>query len=374
MTTHRLIIHTMLRDEDNLVKDFILHNIINIGIDHIYMYDDGSKIPVENHVKKLPDDIQQKVTVIRIDFDILNKDDLIENNFYDDEIFSTCGEYKQRYLQTYFTKLYGDTAEWCFYCDVDEFIYLKDGITIQDVIEKYSNYDSIYIPWLIFGSSYHFSQPEGSVLDTFKFHANNYDNAGKSIVRMSAMKNTPFLTTHHIKKQNSYVIDCFKKPYDPNNDIHICHYNTQSMQMYIKRKIRHEVGNKGGHMISVDGLLFYMVSFNDITQCDMSKYSKKLGLYNKKNDDIVKRKFPLIYSLDGKKFAIYSGESKMYFITTNHISYDDLSDVVNNKNKIIMSYKDELLNQQEFNEFKKLNPAFKVLSDDIILYMYLNSK
>ena len=61
-------------------------------------------------------------------------------------------------------------------------------------------------------------------------------------------------------------------------------------------------------------------------------------------------------------------------MTTEHISYDDLSDIANNKNKIIMSYKDELINQQEFNEFKKINPAFKVLSDDVVLYMYLNSK
>lgn len=373
MTYHKLIIHTMLRDEDNLIKDFVLHHINNIGFDHIYMYDDKSTTPVETYIKQLSTSIQQKVTIIRIDFNILDKHELIKNNFYDPDIFSACGEYKQRYIQTYFTKLYGDVAEWCFYCDVDEFIYLKDGVTIYDIINKYDKYDSIYIPWLIFGSSFHYSQPIGSVLDTFKFHASRYDHAGKSIIRLSSMKNIPFLTTHHINKLNSYVINCFEKLYDDNNEIHVCHYNTQSMQTYIKRKLRHEVGNKGGHMISVDSLLYYMVSFNDVTKCDMSKYSKLLGLHNEKNNDIAKKKFPLIYSLNGITFAIYNKESQMYFMTTEHISYDDLKQIADGKNKISMLYEDELIIQQDYDKFKKLNPGFKALNDEMILYLYLDS-
>jgi hypothetical protein len=370
MNEPSVVIHTMLRDEDNLIKDFILHHI-TLGFKHIYIHDDNSKIPVKEHVNELPNDVQQKITVIRIDFDILNEKQLKENNFYDDDIFQTCGEYKQRYLQTYFTKLYNKVAEWCYYCDVDEFIYLKNDVTIFDVINKYNTYDSIYIPWLMFGSSYYFEQPNGSVIDTFKFHADKYNFAGKSIVRLSSVKNIPFLSTHLIHKPNSYIMDYFDKPYDANNDIHICHYNIQSIQTYLKRKMRHEIGTKGGHMISIDSLLSNLVSYNDIIECDMSKYSKQQFVHND-NNDVIKKQFPLVYSCDGKIFATYNKRSQMYFITAGDLSHDDMTDIMNKKKTIKISYEYDLFGGNEIEKFINLNQGFKMLKRDDIMYMYIN--
>jgi len=360
----------MLRDEDNLIKDFVLHHIM-LGFEHIYMYDDNSKVPVTQYIDKLPNDIQQKVTVTKINFNILDKNELIENDFYDENIFLKCGEYKQRYLQTYFTKIYNDVSEWCYYCDVDEFIYLKNEITIFDIINKYDTYDSIYIPWLIFGSSYYFSQPCGSVIDTFKFHDKNYDHSGKSIVKMSSIKNMPILTPHHINKHNSFIINKFKKPYDANNDIHICHYNIQSMQTYIRRKMRHEIGIKGGAIISVSRLLHNLVAFNHITQCDMTKYSKLLGRYNEQNNDIISKQFPIAYAYNGQIFAAYNKRSNIYFMTTEHISYDDILHIAH---KIKFIYESDLLkNIDEIEKFKKLNPVTNFLCHDDVMYMYVNT-
>ena len=376
-TKYKLIIHTMMKDEDNLIYDFVMHHILNIGFEHIYIYDDNSIVSIQDHIKIMPPDVQQKVTVIRIDFDILNKNDLIKNNFYDEDIFIKCGKYKQKYIQTYFTKNNYEKAEWCFYCDADEFIYLKENVNIHDILTKYDDYNSIYIPWLIYGSSYYYKEEEQknrSVLEMFRLHSEKYDNSGKSIVKMASIKDIIFTTTHFIHNTKPYVLNYFGKPYDTDNDIHICHYNIQCIQTYIRRKLRHEIGNKEGHVISVNGLLFNVVSFNDISQCNMLKYYQYIHPQYVINIIDLKKEHPVIYAYNKIKFAVYNKKLKMYFMTTENITYEDLDDILNNKNKITMLYEDDLFDQKEVNEFKKLNPGLKVLDKDTMMYIYFNSK
>jgi hypothetical protein len=41
MTKHNLVIHTIAKDEEHIINEWILHNIF-IGFEHIFIYDDIS--------------------------------------------------------------------------------------------------------------------------------------------------------------------------------------------------------------------------------------------------------------------------------------------------------------------------------------------
>ena len=60
----------MINDDTHIINEWIVHHIININIDHIYIYDDRSKTSINKTISILPEDIKNKVTVITIEDDI----------------------------------------------------------------------------------------------------------------------------------------------------------------------------------------------------------------------------------------------------------------------------------------------------------------
>ena len=44
------IIQTMINDDTHIINEWIVHHIININIDHIYIYDDRSKTSINKTI------------------------------------------------------------------------------------------------------------------------------------------------------------------------------------------------------------------------------------------------------------------------------------------------------------------------------------
>ena len=275
MSNNNIIIQTVLKDESHILNEWIIHNIL-IGIQHIYIYDDQSTIPVNITISILPNSIKEKLTIFRIEdnIDFYDINNFKNSNFYDESLYYKYFKNKQLYFQNYFLQNFKNVADWCLFCDVDEFIYLNNNITLNNILNDYNSYDVIFIPWLIYGSSFHIKQPSGLVIDNFRMHDKNYFFEGKSFCKLNNIYeiSCPF----RINNANIFSFDHNSSLYTL--PIHINHYQINSVKLYIQRKLRKEIGTEFGISRSSEEIFTFIKYFNDIKYKHsefMKKYYKK---------------------------------------------------------------------------------------------------
>ena len=269
-----IIIQTIVKNEDHIINEWIIHNIL-LGIEHIYIYDDLSEYPILERIKELPEFINNKVTVFRIDIDFW-EEEFINSKYYDEDLYIKKKGFKQHYFISYFIKKYSEISKWCFFCDVDEFIYIHNDQLLIDVIEEYDLYDGIYLLWVMYGSSYHIEQPNGLVLDNFKYNSSSYHSWGKTISKISTLKDKIIHCPHFLDyNENIYKFDYTKKIYSHN--IHINHFRINSVKTYITKSIyRKEVGHYNGKHREIISLFCGLLSDNNIYNYNNEKYVKKI--------------------------------------------------------------------------------------------------
>jgi hypothetical protein len=141
------IISTQVRDENEYLDEWVRYHL-NIGFEHIVIYDNKSIIPVKNKWGK------KKVTV------------LIENREFESSAEDNCHNDTVRNFD----------ANWIARIDIDEFIVLKQHTDINDLLEPYKEFGGLGINWRIFGTSGHLTKPEGLVRDNYMWRMP--DNCG----------------------------------------------------------------------------------------------------------------------------------------------------------------------------------------------------
>ena len=137
------VIHTTARDEDLIINEWIVHNIL-LGFEHIYIYDDNSIIPISETIKILPNWIQEKLTIYRLSFDKF-EEEAIKNTEYIEYYKSEIIDNKQLFIIKYFIYKHKHLSNWCLFCDIDEFIYLRDHENINIFLKKYENETNLLI-------------------------------------------------------------------------------------------------------------------------------------------------------------------------------------------------------------------------------------
>ena len=239
------IIVTMNSNEID-INEWIVHNVL-LGFEHIYIYDDNSNPKISEIITALPTDYYQRVTIFRLDshYEINKKvyesdEETRELLYFDKDIYDKHKSNKQRYLMNYFLKHHKGISKYCFLCDIDEFIYLKDDLSINDYLNKMDNYDIIYIPWIYYGTSFYIEKPKGLLIDNFRCHMNNYD-CGKSIIKMDTVTNVECIhTISNDSKYTSFIYDRTAPLYT--HPIHINHYITKAYKSVLKKKKEHCLG------------------------------------------------------------------------------------------------------------------------------------
>lgn len=318
-----IIIQTMAKDEDHIVNEFIVHNVL-LGIEHIYIYDDGSSLSISEKIKELPVWIQNKVTVYRLDENknFYEREVFEKSDYYDVDIYNKYKKRKQLYFMNYFLKHHKNISKWCFFTDVDEFIYLKDSYTIDNFLSEYDEYDSIFIPWIYFGSSYHITQPDGLVIDRFRYHCDHYAISGKSICKLSI---TNIDCVHKISKNiNKYIFNSSEKLY--NLPIHINHYIVNSVKMYITRKLRNNIGQENGGVRASNGYYNILCSLNQIHDNIMDKYVYEVNKILKKdvsnNNNITANNAGNLLKLNGEiVYSCDTHEKLLEILNSDDVEY-----------------------------------------------------
>ena len=358
-SSNNLIIHTIIKDEDHILNEWIVHHIL-IGIKHIYIYDDQSSIPIVQTIETLPSWIKNKVTVFKFEdnIDFYDINSFKYSTLYDEVLYSKYCKLKQLYFQNYFLKKYKNIADWCLFSDVDEFIYLNNN-TINNILEQYCSYDIIFIPWLIYGSSFHIDQPNGLVIDDFRMHDTNYFHLGKSICNIN--KITEIICIHKVNNLNKIFYFDHNQPLYT-LPIHINHYQINSVKLYIKRKLRNEIGWENGLSRTPEEIFTFIKYFNNIYSNIMDKYIN--GINNVLNRTLSTNK-----EIDTNLYPYFfiNNDEFIYNCTTT----TNLYSILNSNNIRYFSIKNDLPEGFNITIYKKLNKDLVNLSDENIYKHYM---
>jgi glycosyl transferase family 2 len=78
-------------------------------------------------------------------------------------------------------------VEWCLYIDLDEFLMLDPGLTLEDLVPKAPDAAGVVIPWRFFGSANLRNRGIELTIERFVKARRRNDKFAKSLVRLAAI-------------------------------------------------------------------------------------------------------------------------------------------------------------------------------------------
>jgi hypothetical protein len=217
MTEINLALIAMFKNEAHIMKEWIEH-YIKEGVEKFYMIDNGS---TDNYMTIIAPYIKKKYVIVIKD--------------------------RKRYAQMelynkYFLNIAKKT-KWCIVCDLDEFIYSRNGYNrIIDYLNSVPNdVSNVLIPWKLFGSNGYIKQPS-SVIKSFTKRQNaNIDSIEiKPIFRGRSLKKIGVHNSEIDGRTINSANDPIENKYssDTSEDIlkrsnlHLNHYAIQSYNWF----------------------------------------------------------------------------------------------------------------------------------------------
>jgi hypothetical protein len=216
---NKLCIVSIFKNEAHIFEEWISH-YIKEGVDVFYLIDNGS---TDNYMSILDKYIKKGIVILNID-----------NSKYQQEIL-----YNKYYLES------AKKCEWVIVVDLDEFMYARNGFnTMKDYLKSLKdNINHICIPWKMFGSNGHITQPN-NVINNFLLRSSTETTLPcKSIIRGSALKKLKIHSSETNKMTGIYSSSGVLSNCDPNKQcvseeillnsmIHLNHYAIQSFEWF----------------------------------------------------------------------------------------------------------------------------------------------
>jgi len=223
-SSERLVyLFTNARDEPN-IAEWIAHHLL-LGFDKIYIFDHKSVIPITNLLRTTFDN---RVTVIPVNGD---------------------GNIKIDLMTQAVTISQKNNVNWMLYLDVDEFLILNNFSNVKELLRLFNFCDALGINWLMFGTSYHKTQPPGLLTENFIRSDKIIHQHIKSFVRPEKVA-LPAVNPHFfymINPNRVFAATGNKLAIGPFNPVpklftrvvaYIAHYYTQSEDEHLRRKGR----------------------------------------------------------------------------------------------------------------------------------------
>lgn len=209
----------MFKNESSIIKQWIEH-YINEGIEHFYLIDNGSTDDYNTQIKEYTNLITLVVDPTRL----------------------PKGTQRTLYNKHFLDMIKKET-KFILPCDIDEYVYSRNGYkTIKDFLEK-CEYDAIWMPWKLFGTKCE-STPN-NIIDSlikrkkeFVQETEKLKGMGKTITRTDKII---MLNLHQCK-----VVDDIKfVRFNYESDLNLNHYKLISEEYYKNVKCVRGGGNSG---------------------------------------------------------------------------------------------------------------------------------
>lgn len=197
------------------MEEFICFHLA-IGIEHFYIYDNDSSIPIKQTLKNYID----KGVATVIDFP---------------------GRGKQMPAYGHCLSTFNKQSKWIAVVDLDEFIVPKSGGDIKNILPRYETYGALAVNWKMFGSNGHIDKPNGLTIENFTSATPCHFPPNKHI---KTIVNTQYYYSisgdpHHFKYVNgSYAVNenisMVKNAFSDHscNIIQVNHYFTRSLEEF----------------------------------------------------------------------------------------------------------------------------------------------
>lgn len=299
---YNLSILAMFKNESWIIKEWIEHYLLE-GVEHFYLIDNGSNDNYEEKIKEY-----------------INKNYI---SLVKDSTRLPSGTQSFLYKKIFLDKIKNETI-WIIVCDVDEYIYARNGYNkITDVLNKLpQNIEKIWLNWKIFGSNGHINQPS-STLSAFTKRSNTYlknFGHGKCISRTRNLDsfgccghNVVIIGNNISYTANGDNFDNFDFNEENCNklNLHLNHYMLQSEEYYLKIKCIRGGGESGlSGKYTLD--FFKNNDKNYNSTVDEELFEKKNNIINKST--LEECNLDLIFHGDDKKlFDKYINNAQFYF-------------------------------------------------------------
>lgn len=132
----------LIKDEGRYLPEWLAWHVAQ-GVEHFYIYDNGSAVPVAESV---PAEYADMVTVV--DFPP-------PRGHAQFEAYADC------------LKQFGSDSEWMAFIDADEFLRVVDGSTLRDFLEDYPEADAVLAKWVVYNANRQMEDTGGPVRNRF---------------------------------------------------------------------------------------------------------------------------------------------------------------------------------------------------------------
>lgn len=236
----KLVVCAMAKNENRYINEWVRH-YLKLGFDRIYLYDNNN--------------FDTNLVNNYIDEKYLHKVGIID-------IRGQVGERLQQRIYNEFYAKYGNSFDWCLFCDIDEFLFGTGNIHtfLEQPYFRYAK--QIRVMWKLFGDSELITRDMSKgVVETFtkqvtsSLHRNliykgNLEIQGKMFVR-GGLCDVVFGSPHFASfKRRDNVIPsvlpsgrpCYSKVAITENysreSVFLHHYMTKSLQEFIDQKLK----------------------------------------------------------------------------------------------------------------------------------------
>lgn len=215
MARHYLGLCAIARNETPYLREWAAYHHL-IGFERIFIYDNGSTVPVRDTVA-----------------------DMYDAGMLD--TYTIQGGNMQLTAYNHCLQTHGAECEWLAFFDLDEFLLLLREDDARAFLAGYGDYAGVAINSNHFGSSGHLRRPEGLVMESYR-ECLGLRHMVKCIVRPARVE-MPISPEHFLFRDGGYAVNADKIPvygaYAPASTGHalLNHYVFRSQQDY-EEKVR----------------------------------------------------------------------------------------------------------------------------------------